>query len=420
MKLLINLCAHDGIVSHYAGVGTIVKRYIVVMEQILKQGQIDYHINMFTPQYNSDSFGYSYKTKQSHSIMENVSIYELPNGTNGELAYGTPDNWKLLSKNVAEVINEIDISSYDKVLTIANDTPYAGLLGMIKDNPCHYKVWIPHSTGKIHKVDSSIENSDLILGRRIIWEEEAIDYINNNENCYLGSTGNYIGKHLIEEYGLNEDKIIKITNGEILSSPTEYEVTPYYKELFSKIENQENIILSFGRAETYKNLEAPMLLGKIMGIKPVVIAQSYFEGQPIIQEYKALAQKTDTSLFVDAPFNFPQYIVNNFKNNMIMLVPSKKEIMGLTFNEIRKLNKDNVLIVANNIDGIKEQVEDGVDGLLVDLDDLKASGDKIQKYFNNEDIKNMNNKAQIRLEKDYNIGKNFGIFLEQILRGNLL
>ena len=28
MKLLINLCVHDGIISHYAGVGTIVRIYI--------------------------------------------------------------------------------------------------------------------------------------------------------------------------------------------------------------------------------------------------------------------------------------------------------------------------------------------------------------------------------------------------------
>ena len=35
MKLLINLCGHDGIISHYAGVGTIVKRYIEVIRKIL-------------------------------------------------------------------------------------------------------------------------------------------------------------------------------------------------------------------------------------------------------------------------------------------------------------------------------------------------------------------------------------------------
>jgi len=103
--------------------------------------------------------------------------------------------------------------------------------------------------------------------------------------------------------------------------------------------------------------------------------------------------------------------------NMIMLVPSKKEIMGLTFNEIRKMNKDNVLIVANDIDGIKEQVEDGIDGLLVDLDNLVSSKIKIEKYFNSESIKTLNRNAQQRLAKDYDIEKNFNEFFKEILWG---
>ncbi len=417
MKLLINLCAHDGIVSHYAGVGTIVKRYIEAMNTIFDKEGIDYYINMFTPEYNIDSFGYSAKTKAKHTKMRNVSIYELSNGTHGELAYGTPDKWKLLSQNVAEYINKIDVKAYDKILTIANDTPYAGMLEMIKENPNHYKVWIPHSTGRIHKVDSSIDNSELVLENRINWEEIAIEYINNTQNCYLGATGNYIAQHLMEEYNLNENKIVDIINGEIITSPTEYEITPYYKTLFSKIKDCDSIILSLGRAEAYKNLESTMLLGKLIGITPVVIAQSYFEGQPIISKYECLAKETGTELFVDAPFNFPQYIVNNFEKNMIMLIPSKKEIMGLTFNEIRKLNKTNVLIVGNDIDGIKEQVNDSVDGLLVDLDDLESATAKIQKYFNTKDITTMNRNAQLRLKEDYNIEDNLEVFLKQILRG---
>lgn len=417
MKLLINVCAHDGIVSHYAGVGTIVKRYITVLSSLLEKQQVDYQINMFTPEYNDDSFGYSKETKELHENMKNVSIFELPNGTNGELAYGTPTNWRILSQNVANEINKIDISGYDKILTIANDTPYAGLLSMLNEHTNHYKVWIPHSTGKIHKVDSSIDNSELILQERIKWEEDSIDFINRTNNCYLGSTGNYIGEHLINEYKLQENKIVKITNGEILTLPTEYEVTPQYADLFEKIKDFDSIILSFGRAETYKNLESTMLLGKLMGIKPVVIAQPYFEGQPIIKEYERLANETGTQLYVDVPFNFPQYIINNFPRNMIMLVPSKKEIMGLTFNEIRKMNKDNVLIVANNIDGIKEQVEDGIDGLLVDLDNLVSSKRKIEKYFNSESIKKLNQNAQQRLARDYNIEKNFNEFFQKILWG---
>ena len=51
MKLLINICAHDGIVSHYTGVGTIVKRYIEAFSNVLAKTKIEYTMNLFTPEY---------------------------------------------------------------------------------------------------------------------------------------------------------------------------------------------------------------------------------------------------------------------------------------------------------------------------------------------------------------------------------
>ena len=48
----------------------------------------------------------------------------------------------------------------------------------------------------------------------------------------------------------------------------------------------KEIILSLGRAEKYKNLEGTMLLGDCMKLKPVVVAQSYCKGQPIIKVEK--------------------------------------------------------------------------------------------------------------------------------------
>ena len=52
MKLLVNLCAHDGIISHYAGVGTIVRRYVEVIRKILSEKNINYHLNV--KQYQSN------------------------------------------------------------------------------------------------------------------------------------------------------------------------------------------------------------------------------------------------------------------------------------------------------------------------------------------------------------------------------
>lgn len=278
------------------------------------------------------------------------------------------------------------------------------------------KIWIPHSTGKIHKVDSAIKNSEKMLNSRIEWEYNAINYINTDNNSYLAGTSKYISRHLIEEYNLNKNKLISFINGEFLSQNTFYEENEEMKELFKEIENEQNIIFSFGRAEEYKNLDTCMYLGNKLNIRPVVIAQPYFDGQPIIEKYKYIAKQTNTKLFVNVPFDFPFYILNHFKNNMIMLIPSKKEIFGLIINQVRRLNRNNILIVANDIGGLHEQINDCNDGILVDLDNIDESANKIQKYFNNEYLTKFNKKSQQKLNDSYNFEKICFHFLEFFIK----
>ncbi len=230
---------------------------------------------------------------------------------------------------------------------------------------------------EIHKVDSAIKDSEKMLDIRVKWEYDAINYINTDSNSYLAGTSEYISKHLVEEYNLNKNKLISFINGELLSQNTFYEENENMKEIFKEIENEQNIIFSFGRAEEYKNLDACMYLGKKLNIKPVVIAQPYFDNQPIIKKYKYIAKQTNTKLFVNVPFDFPFYILNHFKNNMIMLIPSKKEIFGLIINQVRRLNKNNILIVANDIGGLHEQINDCNNGILVNLDNKDESANKI-------------------------------------------
>lgn len=413
MKLLINLCAHDGIISHYTGVGTIVDRYIQTFNYILsKMIDIEYKLNLITPEYNKDSFGYSNIYDKNHRQIKNSKIIQISNGSNGKVNYGTITDWKNLCKNTKEYIDSIDFNNYDLVLTICNDTPFGCLNNILKDASNHYKIWIPHSTGKIHKVDSAIKDSEKMLGLRIEWEYNAINYINTNNNSYLAGTSQYISKHLIEEYNLDEKKLIPFINGELLSQNTFCEETEEMEKLFKEIENEENIIFAFGRAEEYKNLDACMYLGHKLNIKPVVIAQPYFEGQPIIQVYNSIAEQTNTKLFVNVPFDFPFYILNHFKNNMIMLIPSKKEIFGLIINQVRRLNKNNILIVANDIGGLHEQINDCNDGLLVDLDNIDESADKIRRYFTQKQLIIFNEKSQQKLNDSYNFEKICFHFLE--------
>lgn len=414
MKLLINLCAHDGIISHYNGVGTMCQRYIKSFIKVLNDLNVDYDLNLFTPEYNELSFGYNNKLKNDHENLEHVKIYSVSNGSNGKINYGTLDNWKELCKNTADIINSLDINNYDKILTIYNDTPFSCLANYLNEQEKHKTILFLHSTIKIHQVDSAIENSEAFYYDRLDWENKAVVYINKSKNSYMGVIGEYIKNHLINEYNLNPTKVIKLYNGEILEKE-EYKYSKECKKLFSKVKNFDSIILSFGRAEEYKNLSVTFKLGKQLNIKPVVIAQLYYKGQPIEQIYKEECNKVNGILYIDPPFDFAKYILNNFKKNIICLVPSKKEIQGLIINEIRKLNKKNILLVSNNINGLKEQIIDGYDGITVDVDNIIESSKKIKENFNNKNMETLNNNSQITLKEKFDFYNNTKMFLKEIL-----
>lgn len=402
MKLLVNICAHDGIESTYAGVGTIVKRYITAIKLILDKHNFIYKINLFTPKYNEDSFGYDNAVRDGHLSLKNVEVYDISNGSNGTVNFGTIENWKELCKNTAEVINQIENKDYDYIITMANDTPFAGLLPLLNNESNHLKVWIPHSTIKIHQVDSAVDNKEESYIERLLWEQNIVDYINNNEKSYLGSTGRYIERHLIDEYGLLASKSLYIPNGEILEKTRIYDESRDCKKNFEKLKNKEGLVVAFGRAEEYKNLESVAYVANELNLTGVLITKPYFKEQPIIKKYEKLTTSSDTLLFVDVPFEFPHYIINHFEKPLIVLIPSKKEIVGLIINEVRKMNKDNVLIVANDIGGLSEQIIDGIDGVLVNLEDIHESCKKIKKYFNRYDIKRLNNNSQKVLKEKYN------------------
>lgn len=415
MKLLINICSYDGISTHYCGVGTMIKRYIKSVINYCTNNNIDYHLNLFTVESFEYTLGYNRELYEYHLSLPNTKIYKVTNGSNGETNFGTIINWKVLSENTAQLINNLDTAEYDKIVTLIHDTPYCDLVKTINKSNNHYIVWIPHSTVKIHGYSSDEKKSNYNLDNRYIYEQSAVDYINSNNNLFLGACGDFIGNHMMKEYNLNSKKLLKIFNGELLNEKNDIEDNIINQKLFNEIKNYKEILLSFGRAEEYKNLESTMLLGKEMNIKPIVIAQSYYEGQPIINDYIKLAKKTNTNLYIDVPFSFPHYILNKFHNRIILLIPSKKEIMGLVINEVRKLNKDNIIIVANNIDGLKEQINDTYDGLLVNLNDIKESSQKIKNFLHNDMIIKMNNESQNTLKSQYDFYKNFSEFMNKLL-----
>ena len=77
--------------------------------------------------------GYNEQIWNEHKNLKNSTIYICSNNTNGETSFGNIYNWRCASSNVAKIINQMDFDNYDYVITFANDTPFDGLLQLIKE-----------------------------------------------------------------------------------------------------------------------------------------------------------------------------------------------------------------------------------------------------------------------------------------------
>ncbi len=411
MRLLINLCANDGIVSHYAGVGTMTSRYIEVITQMLKEKGFDYNLNLFTTIYNKESFGFNEFLLNKHTNLTKTQIFQVDNGTQGDNSFGSYENWKLLSQNTANLINNLKIASFDKVLTIANDIPYCDIARNLHLQINHTLIYIPHSTNLIFPT----QNDDIAMSKEQAFERQAFEIIKKLSNVYVGAISTFMKEHIMQNYKLDNNKIVDLHNGEIFDKKSERNYPSEAKKLFNEINQYKNIIFSFGRCEKAKNLESTMLLGKELNIKAVVLGRTYGFYDPFVEKYQSVATETNSKLVIDPPFSASQYILENYQKKMIFLVPSIDEPMGLVVNECRRLCKDNILLVVNNSGGLKEQVQDEKDGLVVNLSDIKRSAKKILQHFNASDMQKFNTNAQKNLRKNYDLYKNMKNFLEKFI-----
>ena len=88
----------------------------------------------------------------------------------------------------------------------------------------------------------------------------------------------------------------------------------------------------------------------------------------------------------------------------------------MEINEIRKLNKENILLVSNNIEALKEQIDDGINGILIDIDNIENSASRILKYFNDDDMKIMAHNSYQKLNNCFDFEKTMSKFLKKLLK----
>lgn len=435
-KVAIVYIAHDGYTSMYTGVGTVARDFLLSFPEVTKrlnQVRRNYSFDLFatTIKYNSNCFGYSESLKQANLKFvkrhENIKLIELLNGSYGEESYAGIDHWKAASISAATFIYTLSLS-YDYVIAIAVDTPFAQVANYYFNQYESQNVeivWLPQSTVIIHREKQKTLSSEEKL--RFKWEKDCIDLANTHSQVFIGSVGQYMKGHLIEDFGAKPVKIIDLTNSLYLKRLDTYKISQ--KSIENTLQKlgvpcDKPILFSFGRAEYYKGLDL-VLLGSLDLIKKynyyvLVLTSPYEDNQndPILTKLNSIAKRyaNDMKVISTQDFLLPHAIMQ-WKNTNILAILSRAEPFGLIPIESRYYMNQKLTLLVSAVGGLMEQVNDGKDGFLTQLrhNDIRATLEKIAKLP-------IENKKQItvsgynKINKLYNQININSIFIEHRLK----
>lgn len=201
---------------------------------------------------------------------------------------------------------------------------------------------------------------------------------------YWLSSGKETNKYLIY-YGADEDKIYNfpftsVRKSEILSKPISNEIKEEMKKELNI--SYDKVILSIGQfiprkgfdwmIEAYKDLDHSIGI-YIIGGKPTV-------------EYLKLKKKykMDNLHFID--FQNKETIKKWYQLSDLFVLPTREDIWGLVVNEA--MAQGLPVITTNKCIAGLELIEDGVNGYLVDVEDMEGLLNKTENYLKKISKKN--------------------------------
>ncbi|MCW9547313.1 glycosyltransferase [Klebsiella oxytoca] len=218
-KVAIVIMSVDGQVSLETGVGVVVSNIIEHYNEIILGCHLPPFVEVslvcITPKLleHAEGFRKEMKEKTLLSCKKNngrfIEVDTLSSGDSWHSIYHEGDGysqieqWNAISKNSAYCI-ENSLDSYDSIIALGHDTPYAKVGGFIKDmKKCKF-IWIPHIlAAPLPNFVGSVQHQFELDGiSKILYR-----------NDFIGFIGKYIHECLAELYEIKDNNLCPMTNG---------------------------------------------------------------------------------------------------------------------------------------------------------------------------------------------------------------
>ncbi len=378
-KIAILFGAYDGICSHYCGVGTMAKDFLLSFYKIISHLQVKCEIYPICTL--NTSFATSDKTEKeiNNLIQKYPDIYKgirwIDNGTSGGDPYGNVNNWMILCSKVVEEIYNISCD-YDATIFIGQDGPYLGCATLFFKRYCAYNVFFINIFYSSVLYNRALPYDKITNYARLGWEYAAVLFSKKNPaHSMIYGNGKSFAEYLSSCFefkevipyvnnGLNIDRMkSKIVSQNIIASHLEEYSIPLDKSL----------MFTVGRCEQAKGFEYVIHFAGLMqryNIHTVILMSQCEQNLDYYKKIKSLSNKNYITLIDKRDMELPS-LIYQWKNTRIAVEFALRESAGLLPAEARFYKR--AIVVVSDIPGLAEQITDGKDGLVSSVDSKTMS-----------------------------------------------
>ncbi|WP_338673882.1 glycosyltransferase family 4 protein [Streptomyces sp. SCSIO 30461] len=361
-------CAVNGIANNTNGIGRQAKTFLATLAR--HYHRMSARVGAFAPylavpEPGPATWGYNEgDLRYARRVVEGLGgeVITLPYDT--RRPFWQPETWRRLSGEAARAAGQL-ADRYDKVLAIGIDTPFAGLAQ--HTHPGVKILLALFSTARI------TERPHPDPGR-IAWEEEGIAAVNLHPSAWVAGIGDFLSRHLKDQYGLDPAKLrswpsgLHLT-GPDLTPPTSTEAARIVRGL--GIPADRPIVAAVGRTDHTKGLD--VLIEELAPLRDevhlaMVTVPTDDDRAVLLDSYRARSAELGLSATIIGRYDrdIPRALAA-WPGTCAMAVPSRGETLAnIVFETALWAQHTGAVILAPTIDGFPEQITDGHNGLLYD------------------------------------------------------
>ena len=372
-KVHVIFVSEDGVAALVCGVGSITRHFVAgfsdLAAELKERARLEVRLSLISHKpdegavgVRSDLLEVSEKTCASFG----GGVHLIPTNRPPGADYFDFEQWRGYNEVANEIIARITRED-ESTIVLSHDGIFGYAMGR---KASVINVWVPHSLAAVHA-------QSYVDGRaRGEWEQNILASRLASERSYVGAISDHV-ERLLCDRAVPKERIVAMRNGfhfPLLESWKSGAERIRAALAARNIPTNKEIIFAFGRADEYKGLDIALEAMQLhLAENPSrvgVLIASRFSNEPFVgvfqTELSEIAKRRPERIhtFFGYEFELPKLLLQWPMTRVLLHLPTR-DFAPLVPLEADVIGHDELLVLNSDIDCMRAEIRDGVDGLLV-------------------------------------------------------